>query len=237
VAEQLGIGGWARAAAFLYTSVALALAGWWIDVRLITALAIVPFAQMLDTGTEYFFAAYVFYSPESTLTILQMAALIALAVLLSRGWADRDARHARVLSVLALVVLNLAALVGSLWGDVVGAHVWGPRATLGSDVPWADRRAAMELFEETALVITEGAYSIGWAILLVALILWAARAHHRGLFNTALTFGFIHAYTQLFESFGDEPLAYVIGGLAAIPLAWGMWWLNRRFTADAPPVS
>ena len=55
------------------------------------------------------------------------------------------------------------------------------------------------------------------------------------MFNTALTFAGIHAYTQLFETFGDEPLAYVIGGLAAIPLAWGLWrldgWLSQRQTA------
>ena len=49
--------------------------------------------------------------------------------------------------------------------------------------------------------------------------------------NTALTFAAIHAYTQLFESFGDEPLAYFIGGLAAIPLAWGLWRLNGWITA------
>ena len=35
------------------------------DVRLVTALAIVLFAQILDTGTFYF-GAYVFYSPEQT---------------------------------------------------------------------------------------------------------------------------------------------------------------------------
>lgn len=51
------------------------------------------------------------------------------------------------------------------------------------------------------------------------------------MFNTALTFAAIHAYTQLFESFGDEPLAYVIGGLAAIPLAWGLWRLKGWITA------
>ncbi|MFT7059052.1 MAG: hypothetical protein ACJASV_001559, partial [Pseudorhodobacter sp.] len=36
-------------------------------------------------------------------------------------------------------------------------------------------------------------------------------------------------YTQAFEIFGDDPLAYVIGGLVAVPLAWGLWRLNARF--------
>ena len=43
-----------------------------------------------------------------------------------------------------------------------------------------------------------------------------------------MTFGGIHAYTQMFESFGDEPLAWALGGLAAIPLAWGLWRLNQH---------
>ena len=63
------------------------------------------------------------------------------------------------------------------------------------------------------------------------MLVWAAHGANRGLFNTAMTFAAIHAYTQLFESFGDEPLVYVIGGLSAIPLAWGMWRANAYFTA------
>jgi hypothetical protein len=50
-----------------------------------------------------------------------------------------------------------------------------------------------------------------------------------------MTFGGIHAYTQAFETFYDEPLAYVIGGLAAIPLAWGLWRLNDQFEARTTP--
>ena len=58
---------------------------------------------------------------------------------------------------------------------------------------------------------------------------WSATTNRRGIFNAAMTFGGIHAYTQAFETFYDEPLAYVIGGLAAIPLAWGLWRLNTVF--------
>ena len=60
------------------------------------------------------------------------------------------------------------------------------------------------------------------------MIFLAAHKNQRGLFNTGVTFLAIHGYTQAFETFGDEPLAYVIGGFTAIPLAWGMWQLNQR---------
>ena len=210
-----------------YAALVTAFVGWRLDVRLITALAVVPFAQMLDTGTTYWGAAYVFYSPESTLTILQMGLLIGVCVWAARHLADREARHAMILAILAAVVANLSFLVGSLWGDMPGAHVFGP---LRSDFESWDRfRAAQEAFDARLIEIHEHVYSIVWAIILIAAAAWAAHTARRGLFNTAMTFGAIHAYTQAFETFSDEPLAYVIGGLAAVPLAWGLWRLNQRW--------
>jgi len=52
-----------------------------------------------------------------------------------------------------------------------------------------------------------------------------------------MTFAGIHAYTQVFESFYDEPLAYVVGGLAAIPLAFGLWRLNNAWFKPLSPAS
>lgn len=227
--EQADLSGVIKAAFFLYAATVLALTGWLVDVRLITALAIVPFAQALDTGTGYFHAIYVFYSPEPTLSILQMGLLIAACVLLAARQTERIARHARILAVLAFVVANMCALVGSLWGDVIGSNLWGPRyADFGN---WDAYRDARDAFEAASTRISDGVYSILWAAALVAMIFWAAARNSRGLFNTAMTFAAIHAYTQVFESFADEPLAYVIGGLAAIPLAWGLWRWNQRMVA------
>lgn len=53
----------------------------------------------------------------------------------------------------------------------------------------------------------------------------------------AMIFAGIRAYTQMFESFSDEPLAYVIGGLAAIPLAFGLWRLNNVWFKPLSPAS
>jgi hypothetical protein len=225
------LSGWPVSMVYLYMALAIGAVGLWVDVRLLTALAIVPFAQMLDTGTLYFHAAYVFYSPEPTLSILQMAVLVLVAIWVKNRAPERIARHARLLSVMGLIVANLCALVGSLWGDVVGSHLWGPgfRPEEGQD--WESFEAIRDAFEAQALVISDGVYSVIWAVALVGVIALAAHRANRGIFNTALTFAAIHAYTQLFESFGDEPLAYVVGGLAAIPLAWGMWRLNGWLAA------
>lgn len=233
--DQLGINGLPVSLVHLYAAIVIALAGWFVDVRLVTALAIVPFAQVLDTSTAYFHAAYVFRSPESTLSILQLAPIVLGGYLLAYRMNDRSARHSRILATMAFIVANLCALVGSLWGDVVGSHIWGPLRREFDD--WDTYRAASDAFKETAFTISAGMYSVAWAVALIALVFVAAHRNNRALFNTALTFGGIHAYTQLFESFADEPLAWVIGGLAAIPLAWGLWRANQWFTSKDEPLA
>ena len=229
LADQYDISGLLKAFAYLYAALFIGVSGWVTDNRAITALAIAPFAQMLDTSTNYFHAAYVFYSPESTLSILQMAVLIGACLFLLKSVGERTGRHLRIMAVMGFVVANLCALVGSLWGDVIGSHIWGPQSAGWQTFDTYEAYdAAVEAFRATAITISEDVYSVLWAIALVGVIFLAAHKNQRGLFNTGVTFLAIHGYTQAFETFGDEPLAYVIGGFTAIPLAWGMWRLNQR---------
>jgi len=235
-AYEFGLSGWPMPFIHFYAFAAIVGLGVTLDLRIITALAIVPFAQMIDTGTSYFTAAYVFYSSESTLTILQMSLLIGACLWLARRGGPALTRQAGVLMIMAFIVANLSFLVGSIWGDVVGESLWGP-AYGDFDGDWDAYRAAGEAFRARALTISEGVYSIVWALLLAGLIVWSAMSNRRGMFNAALTFAGIHAYTQMFESFYDEPLAYVIGGLAAIPLAFGLWRLNNAWFRPLSPAS
>ncbi len=133
--------------------------------------------------------------------------------------------------MLGFIVASLCALVGLLWGDVVGETMWGPGRFSDPDQTWEEYEAIRDAFRESTLVISHHVYSVVWAVVLAVVIYIAAMRANRGIFNAAMTFAGIHAYTQLFESFGDEPLAYVIGGPAAIPLAWGMWRLDGWITA------
>ncbi len=213
--------------AFGYAAVLIAAFGLFLNVRAVTALAIVPFAQMLETGTAYFHAAYVFYSPEPTLTILQMSTLIAACLWVRANQPDRIGRHAGIMAIMAAVVGNLAFLVASLWGDHIGMSFFREAAPR-FEGDWQTYQNLRDAWEAQFLHVSEHVYTVLWAVLLIAAALWSAHTARRGLFNTAITFGAIHAYTQLFETFSDEPLAYAIGGLAAIPLAWGVWRLNQR---------
>ena len=231
-----GLSGWPMPFVHFYAFAALVGLGLSLDQRLITALAIVPFAQMLDTGTYYFAATYVFFSPESTLSILQMSILLTLCLTVAARSHGRLARQAGIMAIMAFVVANLCFLVGSIWGDVIGESLWGPSyADFESD--WSAYRDARDTFRAQAFVINELVYSAIWAVVLAGLIAWAALTNKRGVFNTAMTFAGIHAYTQMFETFYDEPLAYVIGGLAAIPLAFGLWRLNNVWFKPLSPAS
>ncbi len=203
--------------AHLYATLLLLALGYLLDVRFVTALAVVPFAQVLDTSTSYFHAAYVFYSPEPSLSILQMALAMIAALWLVQTRAERIGRHAGIFAILSFVVGNLCFLVGSLWGDVIG------QSFRGYD------EAAAPTAGLPSLEISADVFSLVWALALLAMLGYATYRHRRGLFNAALTFAALHAYTQLFERFGDAPLAFVVGGLAAVPLAWGMWRINERF--------
>ena len=235
VAVEQDLSGWPMPIIHFYVFGVIAALGLTLDLRIITALAIVPFAQMLDTGTYYFTAAYVFYSPESTLSILQMSALIVACLWISGRGSAALARQAGVLMIMAFVVANLCFLVGSIWGDIVGSHLFGPERADFDD--WETYWNAVQAYRETLPNISEGVYAIVWAVLLAGLIVWAAMSNRRGIFNAAMTFAGIHAYTQMFESFYYEPLAYVIGGLAAIPLAFGLWQLNNVWFKPLSPAS
>ncbi len=170
------ISGWAPVLVNGYAAVLLAISGTLVNVRLVTALAIVPFAQMLNTSTDYFHAAYVFYSPESTLTILQMAVLIGLCVWIATRVSDRCGRHAGILAIMAAVVANLAFLVGSLWGDHVGLSFYD-MPDWNNDLTWQENGAIRDAFRAQFFTISEHVYSIVWAVLLAGAAIWAAHAN------------------------------------------------------------
>ena len=228
-----GTSGLPIAGLYLYATALIAAAGTFVNVRAVTALAIVPLAQVFDTGTAYFHAAYVFYSPEPTLTILQMGAVIAIGAWAMTSLPDRFGRHAGILAIMAAVVGNLAFLVASLWGDDVALSFYRDQAPNYSDFDdWSEYRAAYDLWKEQFFHISEHIFSVVWAALLIAGAWLAAATHRRGLFNASITFLGIHAYTQVFETFSDEPMVYALGGLAAIPAAWGLWRLNQKMFAE-----
>ncbi|MCW5954432.1 MAG: hypothetical protein KIT69_19445, partial [Propionibacteriaceae bacterium] len=107
-----------------------------------------------------------------------------------------------------VLIINLAFLIGSIFGDELGN--WG--VTLGAPV-----------------------FSIVWAVLLIGVGLWGVLSGRRWVVNAAAVFGAIHFYTQWFEYLGANPFSVLGGGILLIGFGLALRWFNVRFnTAPAP---
>jgi iron complex transport system permease protein len=87
---------------------------------------------------------------------------------------------------------------------------------------WSDREA----WRAAHLHIPETAFIVGWAIVIVAVGAWAARAKRRWVVTAAAVFGAIEFYTQWFERLGAEPWAIIVAGLTIVAFAIALWRYN-----------
>ena len=194
----------------LHYAGAVAIAcGFVLDVRFVTASAIVPLAAALSSRTFYDHAIYGVSIYEATLTILQMSLFAALAFLVTLHVGERMARHARAIGQMALIWANMAFWIGSLWGDAVGLYLWHANP-------------------DQALTISADVFAALWALGIIAVGAWGAFTGRRAVLNISVTFGAIHFYTQYFERLKTTPEAITIAGVIAILVAWALWALNRR---------
>ncbi|TDE41182.1 hypothetical protein [Antarcticimicrobium sediminis] len=236
LSEPLGpvLGGVPPWILYHYAAAVLILCGVALDIRLVTALSIPMLAVALSSRSFYQTGMYGLAIYESTLTVLQMALLAGACLWLISSQSERIGRHATILGRLAFIWMNMAFWIGSLWGDQVGYYLWGPRwSDFSADPSWRADASAVEAydaakaaFQSHVLVISSDAYALVWALVILGVGLWAAMAARRAVFNTAVTFGAIHLYTQYFERLEAEPGTIVVAGLIAIALAYGAWRLN-----------
>lgn len=222
-------------AAMADAALVLGLLGVLLDIRLLTALAVLALAGTLSAA-GYAHASYALAVYEPTLLILMMSAVAGIALALARA-AERAARHARIAGLMALVWINIAFWVGSLWGDVVGEYLLAPPRPASTGDPageaaWAEWQAAHEAALAGLPAIPEIAFVIGWALLILGTAAWAALTARRSVLNAAATFGAIHFYTQWFERLEAAPEGIIGAGIIAILAAWGMVranaWLEAR---------
>lgn len=219
----------------LYAGAVVAALGVAVDVRGLTFVAVVPLMAALGARSFYGWGSYGLLIGEPTLTILMLAAVAAGALVWARRSGERWSRHGRVLAMAAFLGVNLSFWVASIWGDVVGMHLWGPRwseftGAEGVDA-WTRWRAAEEAFRARTLALPAAGFAVVWAGLLVAVGVWAALGLRREALNMAASFGGIHGYTQFFTHIDATPGSIALAGLLAIVAAWGLWTLNRRMRA------
>ena len=150
--------------ALTWAAIVLITCGGAINVRFVTALAIIPLATALSARSFYGFASYGIAIYEPTLTIVALGLLAVFCVWLTTQVSSRIGRHARILALLCLIWVDMAFWIGCLWGDIVGLHLWGP-IRVGLD--YSAWQSALRDFEASALVISADIFALTWALVLL----------------------------------------------------------------------
>jgi iron complex transport system permease protein len=202
-----------------------------VTIRSGFLMALVPLvlAGALGSSTGYQHAVYMLTVNEPSITIVFFGLLAGAAYIVSQQVGPAYQQLAITFARVSLILVNFGFWIGSLWGDYPG-ETW---AQGGGYRFWSDREA----WHAAHLHIPEIAFIIGWAIVIIAVGAWAARANRRWVVTTAAVFGAIEFYTQWFERLGAEPWAIIVAGLTIVAFAIALWRYNvthgRPATATA----
>jgi hypothetical protein len=205
--------------ALLFLALAVAICS-----NFLMALSPLALAGALGSSTGYRHAVYMLTVNEPSITIAFFGLLAGAAYLTSLHVGQAYQHLAITFARVSLILANFGFWIGSLWGDYPG-ETWAR----GEDYRlWTNREA----WRAAHLHVPETAFVVVWAIVLIAVGAWAARANRRWVVTTVAVFGAIEFYTQWFERLGAEPWAIIIGGLTIVAFAIALWRYN--LTADRP---
>ena len=203
--------------AFVAITIGFAVAGIIARSGLLIALAVLALSCSLGARTGYEHATYFLGIEEPTLTIVVFSIVALATYLVSRILPPAYARLAIMGARVSILLVNFGFWIGSLWGD--------PLRLIRLLALRDPTRATDLLF--IGEKIPAWVFGIGWAVALVAVGIWGARANRRWVVNVAAVFGAIHFYTQWFERLGANPLTVLLGGVLALAFAIGLWRFNR----------
>jgi hypothetical protein len=203
--------------------VTLALFGGALAARsaLLMVAAVLALAACFGARTGYSHAMYAVVVYEATVTIVVFSALALVAYRISKRVAAGYERIAIAAARTAVLLVNFGFWIGSLWGDPLRL----PRALASGDLSIVDEHIGR------SPVIPALAFSVVWALALLAVAIWGARANRRWIVNVAAVFGAIHFYTQWFERLGANAGSVLLGGLLMLAFGFGLWTFNRRAEA------
>ncbi|MBL8597219.1 MAG: hypothetical protein JNL14_05725 [Devosia sp.] len=185
----------------------LAFAAFAASSGLLGALAVLQFSIALGAGTAYWHGGYFTWVEEPALTILVLAVLSVALTFAATQLPSAYERVALIMARTGVLIINLAFLVGSIFGD----HLAQWDATIEA---WL--------------------FSVVWAVLLIGVGLWGVMSNRRWVVNAAAVFGAIHFYTQWFEYLGANPFSVLGGGILLIGFGLALRWFNVKF--NSPPA-
>jgi hypothetical protein len=183
-------------------AVGLAVAAFAAGSGLLGALAILQFSIALGAGTAYWHGGYFTWVEEPTLTILVLAVLCIALTYVATQLSSVYERVALIMARTGVLIINLAFLIGSIFGD------------------------ELKFMDAT---IEAWVFSVVWALLLIGVGLWGVLSNRRWVVNAAAVFGAIHFYTQWFEYLGPNPFSVLGGGILLIGFGLALRWFNVKF--------
>ncbi len=201
---------------------ALAVAAIVARSGLLMAAAVLALGACLGARAGYWHATYALAIYEPAVTIVLFSVLALATYFISKRLPAEYERLALIAARTSIFMINFGFWIGSLWGDNLRLI----RSLIHNDPSILTADGGPD-------IISPFAFSVGWAIVLLAVAVWGMRANRRWVVNVAAVFGAIHLYTQWFDSLGPGPLAFIIGGLLMLAFAYGLWALNRYFTGKA----
>ncbi len=199
--------------AFLLVTAVFAAAGLLARSGLLVVGAVLALASSIGERTGYLHATYFLGIEEPAMTIVLFSALALVLHLASKRLRAAYAGLALVAARTALFEVNFGFWIGSLWGD---------RLMLLR----TPRGAQEATYWHSDVLIPDTWFAAAWAVALVAVGIWAARANRRWVLLIATVFGAIHFYTQWFERLGATPLSMLVAGLITLAVATGIWILR-----------
>ena len=198
---------WGRGStdSFLITAAALLALALYTSSGFVAVLAAIAIGPCLNSSVDYTHAVYVVVvqRPLWTIGIYGAAALIAFAA--SERLSLRFRHPLIIFSRASLFLAQFGFWVGSLWGDP--AFV---------DNPESGGRVSPETF------------AAAWAVTLLAVGVWAARANRRWVVNMCAVFGMIDFYTQWFERLHASAGSVLGAGLVTLAAGIALTRYNRR---------
>ncbi|MGV8953556.1 MAG: hypothetical protein ACOH2M_20840 [Cypionkella sp.] len=163
---------------------------------LLAGLATIMLAVALGSGSSYWQASWFLGFDRPGATIGALSLLTLVLYLASLRLKPAQERLAIVAMRTAVLMINAAFAIGSLFGD--GLFGWPAQA-----------------------------FSVGWAVVLIAVGIWAITANRRWLVNACAVFGAIHFFFRWFEWLGPNPLGIFGAGLLLIGFGLGLARFNR----------
>ncbi len=200
---------------FIAIAAIYSIAAIFAQSSLLTVLAVLSMGPILGASTGYGHATYMLSIQEPLLSIIVFSILgvtfywLSTKLTLAKDFHLIYSHLAIIAARTCLFMVNLGFWIGSLWGD------------------------KLHKLTATPIVVPADAFSIVWALALIATGVWAWQRNLRWAVNVVAIFAGIHFYTQWFENLSASAGSVLMAGVLALIFALTIKHLNSMMVKNS----